>query len=99
MEALVTKLLDFGPLGYLTVASLLLNVALLLFVRRLWDIIITLSKEAVSAIALSTDAVKAANESRDEMVAAAKDHHHAQMLAFGRIESLIAIVRAGRGIT
>ena len=96
MEALITKLLELGPIAYLTVVSLLLNVGLLIFIRKLWDMTIALTREVVSALAVSSEVNKAGNESRDELVQLASDHHLAQMLSLAKLESLLAAVRAWR---
>ena len=90
MESLIKAILDGGPPFYLSAASLLLNVVLMTFLAKVWNMHLSTIERFAGALALSTRANEASSESQDEMIQSAQENHHVQMLILGKVESVLA---------
>jgi hypothetical protein len=96
MEALLEAMLKAGPPFWLASASLVLNVALLGAIWRMVTGRNSEIREMVAALTLSTKAIEAATEDREEVTKLMRENHNALMLSISNLQSLLAIARSKR---
>lgn len=94
MEALAKALLDGGPPFYLAIASILLNMGLLYFIRTILKDTRSENRDLIEALIRSTDAIDASADTRDEILDLVRTMQHGQEMSFAKNESMLSEIKS-----